>query len=96
VSGVLDHEDGVPVGYGDLVDTLNVLPMLIRHKRRVERLSLRAAAEASGTNFNTISRTEKGEHCSLRNAIRLLLWLDGRPEAADEDADEALDGEGES
>lgn len=80
MSGEIDHEGGVPTGYDDLIATLNALPVLVRHKRRVERLALRVAAAQSGTNFNTISRTERGEHCSLENAIRLFAWLNGHVE----------------
>lgn len=71
------NADGVPASYGELIEVLFALPTLVREKRRRDGLSLRAAGDHSGVGFNTVTRTERGEHCSLENAIRLLRWLDG-------------------
>lgn len=73
------NPDGVPSSYGELIDVLFALPTLVREKRRRDGLSLRAAGDDSGVKFNTVTRTERGEHCSLENVIRLMRWLDGRP-----------------
>lgn len=58
---------------------LEALPVLVREKRRRDRLSCRAAGGASGVGFNTVSRVERGEHCSLENALALLRWV-GAPD----------------
>ncbi len=46
-----------------------------KQRRQAEGLSLRAAAEQIGIGFNTLRRFEKGQDCSLTNAIALLRWL---------------------
>lgn len=62
--------------YDEIVAVLDALPILVREKRRRDRMSLRAAGDAAGVGFNTLARIEGGEkHCSLPNAISVLRWL---------------------
>lgn len=74
----LDNERGAPSTYDELIGVLEALPVLVREKRRRDRLSLRRAAELTGVGFNTISRFEQGEACSLGNAVQLLRWVGER------------------
>lgn len=70
-----DNEHRVPTSYEELISILEALPTLVREKRRRDRLTLRGAGERSGIGFNTLSRVEQGEQCSLSNALRLLHWV---------------------
>ncbi|HEU4544468.1 MAG TPA: helix-turn-helix transcriptional regulator [Jiangellaceae bacterium] len=63
--------------YGEAADMLAELSTAVRVTRRARRLDLRQTAEKSGVSFTTIGRIERGEDCSLSNAIKLLRWLDG-------------------
>lgn len=57
-------------------DLIERLPELVRKKRWNERLSLRAAGDASGVHFNAIRRLETGEtDLQARNLIKLLRWV---------------------
>ncbi len=51
-----------------------------KQRRRVECLSLRAAAEQIGIGFNTLTRLEQGYDASFSNALAVLDWL-ARPAA---------------
>lgn len=75
--------DGVLTSYSELADVLDSLPLLVRERRRADGLSLRAAAKQTDVGFNTIARLEKGDDCSLTNAITLVRWLGTRPAAPD-------------
>lgn len=70
--------------YAELVDVLEVLPVLLREGRRSRRLSVRAAAVQIGFSFSTVSRIEEGQDCALSNAVAVLRWLDRAVPAAAE------------
>jgi transcriptional regulator with XRE-family HTH domain len=61
--------------YAELADVIANLPMLCRENRRRLGLSTRAAASQIGCSFATISRFERGEDCSLSNAVLILRWI---------------------
>jgi len=62
--------------YAEIVDVLNVLPMIVREARRQHRLSLRQMAAEVGCSFSTIARIEDGNDGRVENAILILQWLD--------------------
>ncbi|TMR11043.1 helix-turn-helix transcriptional regulator [Nonomuraea turkmeniaca] len=59
----------------DALEVLAAMPELLREARRARGLSLRAAADEAGCNFNTLSRVERGIDCSLFNAVAILRWV---------------------
>ncbi len=67
--------------YADLAAVLSILPLLLREARRTRRLSVRAAGAQIGCAPATVSRLERGDDCSLANAIAVLRWLDTPPAA---------------
>lgn len=67
--------------YAELADVLDNLPLLVRERRRQQRLSLRDAADQSGVSFNTICRIEKGSDTAMSIVIAALRWLDKPAEA---------------
>ena len=64
-----------PTGYAELISVLEVLPVLVREKRRREGLSLRAAAKATGEVASTLSRFENGVDVQMTTALSLLRWV---------------------
>ena len=62
--------------YGEIVDVLDRLPLIVREARRQRRMSLRQMAAAVGCSFSTITRIEHGGDGNLANAILILRWLD--------------------
>lgn len=70
---------GVPLSYGELVDILLALPLLVREKRRRNSLTLRAAGDQLGLQASTVMRIERGEvGGQLTTLISLLRWV-GQP-----------------
>lgn len=74
----------VPSSYTELVSVLEVLPLLVREKRRRDGLSLRAAARQLGLSASTVNRVEKNEGqgdaeqgVTLSSAITILRWVGG-------------------
>lgn len=61
--------------YGEMLDVLEHLPLILRETRRQRGVSQRACARQTGTSFSTISRVENGEDCTLSNAMALLRWI---------------------
>lgn len=67
---------GVPSPYQELVHVLEILPDLVREKRRREGLSVRAAAEqVPGVSFSTLARFENRAGAHVDNAMALLRWV---------------------
>lgn len=62
--------------YSELAEILTNLPLLVRERRRGDRLSLRAAAEQAGIGFNSLYRFEKGHDVNGDNLAAILRWLD--------------------
>lgn len=69
-----------PTSYGELVDVLTNLPLLLREARRRRGLGLRATARELGMSFSTVSRFENGEDIVLSNAMDILRWVGPCPE----------------
>ena len=67
---------GRPTSYGELASVLDVLPLLLRERRRQRGLSQRAAAKEIGCSFSTVSRMEIGKDGRLNTAVQVLHWLD--------------------
>jgi len=61
--------------YAELIHVLDILPVLVREKRRRLRLSLRDAADLAGVSFSTISRFEEGADCTTATTRTLLAWV---------------------
>lgn len=61
--------------YGEMLDVLEHLPLILRETRRQRGVSLRACARQAGTGFTTVSRVESGEDCNLSSAMALLRWI---------------------
>lgn len=64
--------------YDELVEVITNLRFLVREKRRRERLSYRAAAEAvglSGKSGSTLHRFEGGQDVSAENLVALIRWV---------------------
>jgi transcriptional regulator with XRE-family HTH domain len=60
---------------GDVGFDLPSLARMVRTKREDEGLSVRAAAQAAGVSFSTISRVESGAQPDLTNFLNLCGWL---------------------
>jgi transcriptional regulator with XRE-family HTH domain len=69
--------------YGELAEVLANLPLLVRERRRQQRLSVRAAAEQIGISFSTISRMENGDDMNEASLAAVLRWL-AREDTPDE------------
>ena len=67
--------DDHPAPYGELIEVLTNLRLLVRETRRRRGLSIRAAAEQLGLSHTVISRFEEGAGVQLGNAIVLLRWV---------------------
>lgn len=61
--------------YAELAEVLANLPLLVRDRRRQQRLSIRAAAEQIGISFSTISRMENGDDMNEASLAAVLRWL---------------------
>lgn len=69
--------------YAELADVLENLPMLVREKRRRDRLSLHRAGALVGCAASTLMRFEKGENgIALDTAAALVRWLGAAPPTA--------------
>lgn len=73
--------DGTLTTYAELAQVIDLLPVLVRARRRADRLSIRAAAAQAGMSFSTLARVENGEQMSGESLKALLLWLDRAPGA---------------
>lgn len=65
--------------YGELIEVLEALPLIVRETRRRRGLSQRAAGTAAGVEFATISRCENGAGLHLKSILPLLRWV-GTPD----------------
>lgn len=75
-----DREECRLSTYAELAEVLDSLPLLLRERRRKDRLSVRAAAEQSGCSFMTFSRWERGDMGrSVALVQAALRWLDDVP-----------------
>jgi ribosome-binding protein aMBF1 (putative translation factor) len=66
--------------FGELVQVLDDLPVIVLNARRSRRLSQRGMATETGLSFSTICRIEQGGECSSISLRALLAWLDGPKE----------------
>ncbi len=62
--------------YGELVDQLVHLRLLLQAMRRSRRITMKEAGDEIGCSASTVHRIEKGEDCSLQVAVDVLRWLD--------------------
>lgn len=70
---------GALTTYSELADVLQLLPVLVREKRRLRGLSLRQAAKEIGVSFNTVTRFERGEDAVMSTVVAVFRWLDQPP-----------------
>lgn len=72
--------NSAPTSYEELAHVIEILPDLIREKRRRERLSIREVGKRLGISFSTISRLEarKGD-LRTDNLLVLLRWIGELP-----------------
>jgi len=66
-------------GYAELIEIINVLPTLVREKRRRLGLTLRQAEAQCGGGQTTLHRYEKRETISQEGLVALLRWV-GAPD----------------
>lgn len=64
--------------YGEMAETLDRLPLLVKEARRARGLGLRGAADLIGTTAPTLQRLESGRPVSSRLAPKVLRWLADR------------------
>ena len=61
------------------IQMLELLPKMVTSSRQMRHLKMREAADQMGVNIGTISRLEKGENVTLKNAIAALKWIGSAP-----------------
>lgn len=62
--------------YIELADILDALPMLVREKRRRDRISLRGAATQLGVAASTLARFETSQGGIASDTVTVLVrWL---------------------
>lgn len=66
-------------GYAELIGIIDVLPTLVREKRRRLGLTLRQAEAQCGVGLTTLHRYEKRETISQEGLVALLRWI-GTPD----------------
>lgn len=76
-------QDGPPVDWGAATAALGSLPAALAAARRLDGLSLRAAAKGVGVPATTLREAEQGYNVSLQAALRIVAWLARRGEAAE-------------
>jgi len=68
-----------PTAYEELARVIELLPDLVREKRRRDQLSIREAARQTGMSFATVSRYEARQgDLQVDNLLALLRWV-GQP-----------------
>ncbi|AHH98268.1 transcriptional regulator [Kutzneria albida] len=73
-----------PTSYEELAHVIEILPALVREKRRRDQLSLRAAGENLGIAASTIMRFETRDgDVRTDHLLTLLRWV-GQPTNADQ------------
>lgn len=65
--------------FGEMVQVLDDLAIIVRNARRTRRLSLRGLALALEMSASTICRIEEGREFSSTSLRAVLAWLDGKP-----------------
>jgi transcriptional regulator with XRE-family HTH domain len=69
--------EGVPTSYAELLRVIDMLPELVREKRRRDGLSFRAAEREAGVSFNTIRRLEQRTGDLQVASLRILIrWVE--------------------
>lgn len=72
--------------FGEIVEVLDDLPIIMRGTRRGRRLSVREVARQTGLSFSTVSRMENAEEFNSASLRAVLQWLDAPPVQAVPDA----------
>ena len=72
--------DGLDVGwelvsYAEIARVVELLPTLVREKRRRDGLSLRSAADRIGVAASTVTRFENGSGIAWETVPVLLRWV---------------------
>jgi transcriptional regulator with XRE-family HTH domain len=65
--------------YGEIVEVIANLPIIVRERRRADGLSMRAAAAVIGCSPSTVVRCEQGKGADADTVVALLKWLDRTP-----------------
>ncbi len=63
------------VSYGEIARVVELLPTLVREKRRRDGLSLRAAGRVLGMAASTVKRFEDGSGLAWESIPALLRWV---------------------
>lgn len=62
--------------YGQMIETIDNLALVVTAVARSRGLSMRQVAEQSGVVPSTLSRINHGKGLSVENIVALLRWLD--------------------
>jgi len=64
--------------FGEMVQVLDELPIIVRNARRAKGMSQRQLAATLKLSPSTLSRIEDGREFSSVSLVAVLVWLDGR------------------
>ena len=62
--------------YANVIETIEVLPLTLRERRKAAGLSIRAVAADMGVAYGTVHRLESGQECHADSVLAALRWLD--------------------
>lgn len=72
----MSRDEGAPLGYDEIIEVVEMLPELVRDKRRREGLSLRKVEEQTGMSASTVLRFEQRlGNVQAVHLITLLKWV---------------------
>lgn len=63
--------------YAELVRVIANAPVVLHETRRVRAASLRDVSAATGVNFSTLSRFERGGNMHTDHLVAVLRWIGG-------------------
>lgn len=70
--------------YAELAALITALPIIVRERRRTERVSIRTAATEIGVSAATLCRLEAGGvGVQGDSLVAILMWLDRAPSKAE-------------
>lgn len=69
---------GELASFGEMVQVIDDLAVIVRNARRAQRLSIRELGAKVGMSPSTICRIEEGREYSSVSLRAVLLWLDGK------------------
>ena len=73
--------DDAPLSaYGELVEIIDNLPLIVREARRARGLSMRRACAEIDGSASTVMRIERGQAFNSGTLKAVLRWLDQTPQ----------------